>query len=146
MTRAPGENGKFREVQSGLHWPGLLRGMHCARTFLTYFFLCFVGICAFFPVVAKHRTDGCTTATPNWGTNEPNNGNQVDNSTETVAAILYLDVTIGTMTSFDAGTLYDDKKSNLHPAIYECCESSLSGGCPSEAPSMMPSAGGGGLM
>ena len=93
-----------------------------------------------------NRTDGCTTADPNWGTNEPNNGNQVDNSTETVAAILFLDVTIGTMTSYDAGTLYDDKKSNLHPAIYECCESSLSGGCPSEAPSMMPSAGGGGLM
>ena len=100
----------------------------CARTLSHIFFLCFVGICNFFFPFVANRTDGCTSGYYNWANGEPNNGRQDDPSTETVAAILFQDVTI-----FPAGELFDDDESHLRPAIYECCESA-----PSGAPSGMP--------
>ena len=104
-------------------------------------FLCFVGICDFFPVVAN-RTDGCTYS-PNgaynlkWATNEPNNGGIGSSVPQTVAAILFADVTIGTTTSDFKGMLHDEDKNNQRPAIYECCKSS--GQCPTPSPTPGPS-------
>ena len=117
-------------MQSGLRWPGLLRGM-CTNV-SHMFVLCSVGICDFFPVVAN-RTDGCTYGLWNgnltWASGYPNNGGIGGSRNQTVAAISFLDVTIGMGLIKPAGKLYDDEPVNKRPAIYECC-----GQCPTPSP------------
>ena len=107
----------------------------CTNVF-SHCFLFFVGICNFFFPFVANRTDGCTTSTTwaidNWAMDEPNGGSQ-GASSETVAAILFQNVSVGQM-DFFVGELFDEYEGNKRPAIYECC------GCesaPSGAPSSM---------